>query len=153
MVKSEVPSPEEIALLEEEAARWVGTPWMDNSASPGVGVCCHRLVVAVYVGAGWLAAFDPPRATGGWARYANLSLMRTWLDSDEGRARFREVQIRQDGDLCLVKAGHVEHHLAIALPGNRYLHAPASGVEIVAGRPAFAAVLRGLWRPIRIGVA
>lgn len=143
--------PAEIAALEAEALRWVGTPWMDNSATIGVGVCCHRLVAHIYCSAGWTPDLDVPGGSGGWARYANVSLMRRWLDSELGRAWFLPVPAgtsAEPGDMCLFRCGHVEHHLAVILSANRFVHAPHSGVEIAEIVPAWDRFLRGIWRPI-----
>ena len=50
-----------IQRLEEAAAGWVGTPFVEHSAVRGVGVCCHMLAASIYFDAGWLPRFELDR--------------------------------------------------------------------------------------------
>jgi cell wall-associated NlpC family hydrolase len=126
-----------IARLEAEAAKWVGTPWCDNSAEIGRGVCCHMLMREIYVGAGWLTDLDAPNGSAQSARWSNESPILHWMMAD-GSKWFDLVNMLHDdllpGDTLLLKVGHTPHHMGLLLWNGRVCHVTTNqGVQIVSG--------------------
>lgn len=113
---------ERLAALDAEARRWVGTPWAANADSIGLGVSCHNLPRALYLGVGALDA-DFPRMEGSpdRTRHERVSVMAPWVDA---RPEFRNVFDRawQPGDLLGLRIYHCVDHLGVVLPGGRFLH-------------------------------
>lgn len=139
--------------LEAACLSWCGTPFCENSAVKGAGVCCHLAVGEAYREAGLLPPdLRLPLGPAGWSRTQGRSLMEAWLDEGEGRHWFvaREPGvIRQSGDLLGFRVGHCVHHLAIQLDGGRLFHAvDRVGASIAPNLPpAWAKRLARVWRP------
>lgn len=136
--------------LEAAAQSWVGTPFVDNSSHKGRGVCCHRLMQAVYHEAGWLPAVSVPEGNARLARFSNVSPMLEWMRG--AGAEFFEPVLRLDdlqhGDLCLFKTGHVANHMGLFLQDSRILHVTAKqGVLIVPAIEKWRALLANIFRP------
>jgi cell wall-associated NlpC family hydrolase len=117
--------PERLAALESAAAGWVGTPFAGMSAIKGKGVCCHRLVQEVYREAGAIPEISLPPGKPGWSRQHSTSPMVDWLDGDGAHfvTSLPEPFRLLPGDLVGCRIGRVVHHLAIVLPGGRFVHA------------------------------
>ena len=140
-----------IQRLEEAAAGWVGTPFVEHSAVRGVGVCCHKLAASIYFDAGWLPRFELPSAPPGWSRAQDRSLMEEWLDS-EGLRWFTPMTIeveREPGDLLGFRIGRCVHHLAIQLSGGRVATALEGVGAVILDAPPkpLAKRLARVWRP------
>jgi glyoxylase-like metal-dependent hydrolase (beta-lactamase superfamily II) len=137
----------ELDRLEAAAAAWVGTPWCDNSGTIGAGACCHRLLAAVYVAAGWLPEFDLPRGISGHARGNDRPVMLEWFRT-AGDRWFEEVQDVQTGDALLIHVGHAPHHLGLALRDGRVLHVSTrQGVRIIQSGGQWLRLLAHAFRP------
>lgn len=121
-------------LLEEEAQKWLGTPWAANSAARGErgGVSCHNLPRALYVALAALPA-DFPVLVGNptAALHTNADLFEPFLDH---RPEFRRLEAGEPplpGDLVGLRLGgrtgprehwHV-NHLGVHLAGTgRFVH-------------------------------
>lgn len=143
-----------IARLEAESFRWVGTPWCDNSAVLGQGVCCHLLIREVYRGAGWLPDLDVPAGSAAAAKWSNESPILDWFRGP-GSRWFAELPADADaimpGDTLLFTCGHVPHHLGLALVGERVLHVTSTrGVRIVPAVRAWRKILQHAFRPYEL---
>lgn len=140
-------SEQELDALEASAAAWVGTPWLDNSAAIGRGVCCHLLVARTYQVAGWLPDLTIPSGAAMHARGSDRPVMLDWFRGP-GLQWFDEVSSRQPGDTLLLRVGHVPHHLGLALRGERVLHVTyQQGVRIVESGGRWERLLAGVFRP------
>lgn len=58
-------TPERIAALDTVADSWIGTPFRENSAVPGLrgGVSCHFLAPNLHFATGAISRFDVPRGS------------------------------------------------------------------------------------------
>jgi cell wall-associated NlpC family hydrolase len=139
----------ELDRLEAAAAAWVGTPYADNSAVRGRGVCCHLLMREIYQDAGWLHGVQAPKGSAQMSRWANTSPMLDWFQGS-GSQWFAPVPVNevQPGDVLLVKCGHVAHHLALVLRDLRICHVTQSqGVRIVRGIGSWQRLVAYVFRP------
>ena len=152
-------TPEEVQRLEAAAAAWMGTPFCPDSAVRGSGVCCHRLMAAIYADAGWLTLTNIPSGEAAHARASNTSPMLDWLTGPgamlfERRDWSYPTRFDADrtaaGDLLLVRFGAIPHHLAMVLSGGNAIHVtPQAGVTLVRNflvRVPERRIL-GVWRP------
>jgi cell wall-associated NlpC family hydrolase len=104
----------------------------------------------VYVAAGWLpAGLEIPSGPTVWARAQERSLMEEWLDNTPFFARTEPAEAAP-GDLLGFRLGCCIHHLALMLPGRRYLHAvQGHGARIVEAIPrVWQRRLAAAWRVI-----
>lgn len=140
-----------VSAIEAAAASWAGTPFCENSAVKGAGVCCHLAVAEVYFEAHILPRIPVPLGPAGWSRTQGRSLMEEWLDRGEGMHWFIErfPREREPGDLLGFRVGHCVHHLAILLPHGRLFHAVDRAGACIAPNlpPAWAKRLVRVWRP------
>ena len=119
-------TPARLAALRAEAAKWIGTPWVPNSASPGVGVSCHHLPRSIYVACGALppgfpiVVGDPAEG-----RYAKISRMESFNDSRKEFKRLALDDLQHDiqpGDLLGIRIYHCIDHLGVALEEGLFIH-------------------------------
>ncbi|MBX3747344.1 MAG: hypothetical protein KF833_18700 [Verrucomicrobiae bacterium] len=147
------PTQTDLAALRSAAEAWLGTPFADNSAVRGAGVCCHLLPVAIYRDAGWLPYIAAvPHGPAGWAAAHGRGIMEPWLDHGPGARWFAPVPCAQPGDLLGFRVGRCVHHLAVMMPDGGICHAVAQlGVVIAPDIPVIwrRRMLR-IWRP-RLG--
>ena len=137
----------ELDALEASAQAWVGTPWADNSAAIGRGVCCHLLLARVYHAAGWLPALEMPTGSSMHARGNDRPIMLEWFRG-LGSEWFLEVDAHEPGDALLLHVGHVPHHLGLSLRGGRVLHVTCrQGVRIVESGGQWERLLANTFRP------
>lgn len=142
-------SEKELDALEASANKWIGTPWMDNSAALGRGVCCHLLLASVYFDAGWLPEMPMPQGAAMHARGNDSPIMLGWFRGP-GSTWFREVVTHEPGDALLLHVGHVPHHLGLALRDGRVLHVTHNqGVRIVDSNGRWEKLLANVFRPRR----
>jgi len=140
-------SEQELDVLEASAQAWVGTPWADNSATIGRGVCCHLLLARVYQSAGWLPFLEMPTGSAMHARGNDRPIMLEWFQG-QGAEWFSEVYAHEPGDALLLHVGHVPHHLGLALRGGRVLHVThRQGVRIVESGGQWERLLANVFRP------
>lgn len=122
----------DIARLEAAAESWLGTPFVPNSATKGKGACCHRLMGKIYAEAGWVPDLDLPGGQATAPRWSNASPILDWLRGD-GQRWVEEIPPAAiaPGDMVLIRTGHIPHHLAMILSGDRMVHVThGAGVEI-----------------------
>lgn len=119
-------SRQRMEALRHVAARWIGTPWMANSAVCGAqgGVSCHRLPQALYTEVGALPLDYPtPYGNPNENRYGTTSTIQSWL---EGRAEFRRLPVSvgqvRSGDLLGIRIHRCLDHLAVALDPWHFVH-------------------------------
>lgn len=120
-------TPEQLAALDAAARSWAGTPFCEGSAAKGAGVCCHRLVLEVLVEAGWLPRIEVPGGPVRWAMAQSRSLIGEWFDGP-GVQWFQPVPALdwsavEPGDVLGFRLGRALHHLVLALPAGRWIHA------------------------------
>jgi cell wall-associated NlpC family hydrolase len=145
--------PDRLAALQKEAARWEGTPFLPNSCSPGPkgGVCCHKLVGALYRAAGTLLV-ELPDAPAAHARFNATSIIEPWLD---GRNEFERipVPVAQEiipGDLLGFRLLRILHHIGVCIEPGVFLHTiehlgtVRSAIEDATWRRRLMAI----WRPV-----
>lgn len=117
------PTDHELDRLEAVARTWVGTPFEAGACRRGAGVCCHRLVHAIYLEAGWLpATVQVPDGAPRWCQAQDRSLMVEWVEASGWFVGVPIVE-RQAGDLLGFKIGLTVHHIGIQLRGGAIAHA------------------------------
>lgn len=157
-------SPERIERLLLTAELWKGTPWRASSCALGVGVSCHNLPRALYVGSG---AFDKSfpmiEATPQSATATNQ--METFLD---GRPEFMRLNPRDGALLPLLQPGDLLgmfipldnvgrrlrqkciNHLGVLLVKNWFVHTlmkKNTDTDLIHVTP-WSTILRAAWRPL-----
>ena len=140
-----------VGLLTGVAESWIGTPFRANSEDRGRqgGVCCHLLVWHVLVECG-LQIPRPPLGAASHARYSRESIMEPWLDASPCFIRLAHGAEILPGDVLGFRIGGSIHHLAIALPGGRILHA-LTGIGVVDtpfNDPTWSSRHAATWRPV-----
>lgn len=117
-----IPNPDALAKAAES---WEGTPFVPNSKVKGAGVSCHHLMGEIYRESGWIPDLPAlPNGDPAHARAGNTSPMLDWLRGP-GARWFHAVpppRLLDQGDLLVVRYGHVPHHLALMLPRGRVIH-------------------------------
>jgi cell wall-associated NlpC family hydrolase len=148
-------TPERLAALAAEAARWPGTPFVHFGAIPGRsgGASCHCLAHAVLTGAGFVIEDPLPRVRVTWARQHTGGLMLPWLRARGTLFEERPLEVGQiqPGDLLIANIGELsEHHCAVAVPGQQILHTlRREGAHLTAlGDPVVRAITVGIFRPV-----
>lgn len=141
-------TPVELDALETAALSWVGTPFCENSAAKGAGVCCHLLVAEILIEAGWLPRVSVPMGPVKWGQAQGRSLISEWF-SGPGTDWFRPVDLQeiQPGDVLGFRVGGCVHHVALVLP-DRFCFAKEQ-VHVSSELPTgWGRRLRMAWRPI-----
>lgn len=143
----------ELAQLTAVAESWRGTPFCERSAVKGAGVCCNRLVAEILFEAGWLPRIAVPNHDIRWARAQSRSVVAEWFDGPGAQffigSNIIDWDAVQAGDVLGFKIGRTLHHLVLALPHGRFVHAPEQGVVIPPEMPPiWARRAERLWRPI-----
>lgn len=141
-------TPERIEALSVSARSWIGTPFFRDSCSKGHGVCCSRLVAAIYRECGF-CDIEIPSGSVSHARFARESLVVPFVQSLD---QFYEVtpEVKLPGDLIGIQIGRVVHHLGIVTLGTHFVHAlDKVGVTISSTDDAtWASRIRYVWRPM-----
>jgi hypothetical protein len=145
--------PDRLRALQAEALRWTGTPFFPNSCSPGPkgGVCCHKLVGALYRAAGFLLV-DLPDAPAAHARFNGSSLIEGWLDNRTEFIRFAVADplTVMPGDLLGFRILRTLHHIGVCVWPGVFLHAieHLGTVQSALEDPTWGHRLLALWRPV-----
>lgn len=134
----------ELAALDAAARSWAGTPFCENSAVKGAGVCCHAAVLEVYFEAEWLPRFHYPFAP---IRSVTLATITTQLAISACFATAPEGIA--PGDMLILNLGRTCHFM-LALPDDRFFHAMEGvGAGIAPNLPPrWQRRLAGVWRPL-----
>jgi|GEM_PF-1578179 len=158
-------SAERIERLQLMAELWKGTPWNQSSSALGVGVSCHNLPRALYIGCGALAeSFPFITSTPQVATATNQ--MEQFLD---GRPEFLRLArlpelpflpVLRPGDLLglfipLDNLGRrirqrCINHLGVLLPGNWFVHTlltKNTDFDLIHVSP-WCQILMAAWRPL-----
>jgi cell wall-associated NlpC family hydrolase len=145
-------TPERIAALEIEAARWFGTPFFPNGDTPGPrgGVSCQKLCSEIYKRAGWKAIEVPevPMSHARFARGAANSLVMEFMDSCP---HFNLALLPVlPGDMLGFRLGSVIHHCGVALGEGMFIHAidHLGVVRALVADAIWSSRLAAVWRPI-----
>jgi cell wall-associated NlpC family hydrolase len=107
--------------LYTEAKRWLGTPWLPNSAEPGRGVSCHNLPRTILINLGALPQDFPP-IVGVPQRGETVSRMIAYVD---GCKEFKPVSLEEQlkpGDLLGIRIYKCVDHLGLYLGCNKFIH-------------------------------
>lgn len=141
--------------LVEEAKSWVGTPFMAHSRVKGAGVDCVNLAAALYLKTRFLDSFDPPPYALDGGVHNTRSQIIDWL---EEHPRFLAVWHKHGpglydplaGDALVFKNAQSEHHVAVMLAGNHFIHA-VNHRKVTIGAlsdPLYKHALSAVYRPI-----
>jgi cell wall-associated NlpC family hydrolase len=107
-----------------EAQRWLGTPWLPNSAEPGRGVSCHNLPRTILMNLGYLPQDFPP-IIGVPQRGEKVSRMIAYVD---GCKEFCPIDLSirgmqlEAGDLLGIRIYRCVDHLGLYLGAQRFVH-------------------------------
>ncbi len=140
-----------VAALLTEAAKWIGTPFFRNSATPGRngGVSCQMLANEIYRGVGF-CSLDVPDADMSHAMYRSESLIIPYM---EKRTDFAPLTLPTElmvGDLLGFKIKQAVHHLGILISPRDFVHVVMKhGCEYHSlFDPTYGAKLKAVWRPV-----
>ncbi len=116
------------AAIIAEAVTWLGTPWHHQARVKGAGVDCGQFLIACYVGAGLVPAFD----TGPYAR--------DWHQHQSGERFLSFVEQHLDptdtplpGDVVVWRYGQCYSHGAIVVDWPLVIHAHIRERAVVYG--------------------
>lgn len=128
----------DLARLEAACAAWEGTPYCENSAIKGVGICCNAAFAEAYFEADWLPRSRYPMPNIGKTPPSKaVEFLAPWFD---------RVATAQPGDLLLCRNGRTSHFL-ILLSGGRAFHAHARAVVAPNLPTMWAKRVHSVWRP------
>ncbi|MFG6413796.1 NlpC/P60 family protein [Roseateles sp. DC23W] len=124
------------ALLQEEARRWIGTPYHHQGCVRGAGVDCLMLLVAVFKAPGVLPAeFDPRPYAPQWHLHRSeetyLAGLDAWLHP------LPEGAPLQPGDVVVWRFGRTFSHAGLVVQQGdqlEVLHALAQAGEVTQDR-------------------
>lgn len=146
-------SPERVQALENEAERWLGTPFFPNSNTPGPrgGVSCQKLVSEIYRAVGFCDV-PVPEVPMAHARFSRESLMEGFM---AGRPEFGRLANPQwwdcaPGDLLGFRIYRTIHHMGILLRRVTFIHA-LDGIGTVVTSlvdATWSSRLAAVWRPL-----
>lgn len=140
------------AALESAATSWCGTPFCENSAKKGAGVCCHAAVAEVLFEAGIVPRFPypfapiksvaPDRVDDFFADSPHFALV---YSAGEAPAFIHP------GDVLIFRAGRTCHFM-LALSGGRFFHAMEKAGAGIAPNlpPKWRQRLIRVWRPVTL---
>jgi hypothetical protein len=144
-------TPERRAILEQEAWRWPGTPFVAHASVCQVGVDCVNLNAAVYIACGHLTAFNPPSYTLDGGRHQAGSQLIDWIESHPWW--FEKVEDKQPmpGDTLCFRQGRSSHHAALMVTEFEFMHA-MERYGVVKGKleGAYKLALTAVYRPIKL---
>lgn len=116
---------ESLMTLNYHAVRWVGTPFVPHGRVRQAGVDCVQLAAELYKECGLLKSFDAGKYAIDAGQHNTLSQVFDWLSKSPQFSRvFTELGDQpKPGDLLVMNVGRVEHHVAIQLCANTFIHA------------------------------
>ena len=154
------------AQLLAVARTWLRTPFHAHAGIKGAGVDCVHLCAAIYIEAGALEVFNPPKYALDGGAHAAQSLITDWVEQcgrfealfvqssvpprrDQG-SRFPALQ---PGDLLCFTLGRVEWHVGILITPQLFIHAQRDlGVaENYLAARAWSRRLTRAYRPLNLG--
>lgn len=106
------------ARVVAEARAWVGTPFHHAAALRGAGVDCARFLMAVYIGLGIVAPFDPGYYAPDWFLHQETDLFVGWV-----KEMCAPIERPGLGDVMLFRYGRFASHGAIYIGDDRVIHA------------------------------
>jgi hypothetical protein len=143
--------------LEHTVVRWLGTPFVPNSAEPGPrgGVSCQKLVAEIYFEVGFIGRLPIPDAAMSHARANRDSLVEEFMSTRPEFERLKHTMVCQveAGDLLGFRIGQTLHHMGVAI---RPASGPAQFVHAIEGLgvvksllsdPTWFGRLAAIWRP------
>jgi cell wall-associated NlpC family hydrolase len=119
-----------------------GAPFRLHGRDPATGLDCVGVVAAAFAACGRQPR-EPRgyglrnRAIGGWLALAE----------EAGLAEVEDG--RRPGDIALVRPGPGQHHLLVALAGDRFVHAHAGLRRVVVQPGPLPWPIERRWRPTR----
>ena len=140
-------------LLQHEAEKWRGTPFMPNACIKGAGVSCQKLVGALYIATGvWPADFNIPDGEMDWGHAHKESLIVGPMAAEVQAGRFVEVldSCAMPGDLIGFQLGGCIHHLGVVLASSGLFVHCLRGPGVLFSELRDATYLRRIekiWRP------
>ena len=144
-------TPEDIARLMAIAQSWVGTSYVADGASKGVGSSCSMLPYAILTEFGFLTAHPPGRNQ--MPKKEILPLMVADLASREGISfqRIAAVASIECGDVLVFDAGI--GHMVLALSKRTGIHSwqNVGAHMVVFDNKPFINRIVGIWRPVISG--
>lgn len=136
--------------LLHHAARWVGTPFVAHGSVCQAGVDCVHLCAAIYIETGVMKDFNPGKYSVDSGQHNSLSQVLSWLAKSDQFVAVNDMAAPLAGDLLVMNVGRVEHHVALMLPSNTFVHAlRGRGVVISSFNDSgFARRITAVYRPV-----
>jgi cell wall-associated NlpC family hydrolase len=147
-----------VAALERAASRWMGTPFLCNSNTPGPrgGVSCQKLVSEIYreCGACDIEVPEVPMSLATFSRGEELLVPFVRLFTIGERPKFQVIRTDEyevaPGDLLGFRMGKIVHHCGILIRGGQFVHAITRLGTTISNLadPTWGSRLAIAWRPI-----
>ena len=117
------------AAVVAEAMTWLGTPYQHRQRLRGVAVDCAGLPLEVYAAVGLIPRTDVGEYSAQWHLHRGEEVYLGWVQ----RLGPREITAGevQTGDFLVYRFGRTFSHGAIALDGQRVIHAVARARQVV----------------------
>jgi cell wall-associated NlpC family hydrolase len=144
-------TPERRMTLEQEAWRWVGTPFVPHASVCGSGVDCVNLNAAIYIRCGHLPFFSAPHYTLDGGRHQAGSQLIGWIESHPWWFEKVENKKPMPGDTLCFRQGRSSHHAALMVTEAKFIHAMERyGVVIGKMEGCYPLALSSVFRPIKL---
>ena len=145
-------TPERVSALQQEIVRWLGTPFVPNSAERGPrgGVSCQKLVAEIYFAIGFCHRLPIPDVPMAHARANRDSLVEKFMALRPEFERMPAFAKVLPGDLLGFRIGKTIHHLGVAIEKSQFVHA-VEGLGVVTSQlsdPTWFGRLAAIWRPL-----
>lgn len=149
-------TPEKISRLQSHAGLWLGTPFVPNAALCGAGVCCQKLVGALYRELGVVPAdFEVPSGPMDWSHANKRSLIAEFMERQPNFFSVSDFHVSgfDPGDMVGFKIGGCLHHCGIVVAADgKFIHClRGPGTIFSSLRDAtYFSRLEKIWRPLLI---
>ena len=101
----------------QEAATWIGTPWIHRAKIKGAGVDCAQFLIGAFCGAGVIEPFDTGDYPIDWMLHREEERFIGWIE------RYMEpTNSPQPADVAVWKYGRAFSHAAIVVEWPRIIH-------------------------------
>ena len=111
-------TPEQQAIVVEEAKTWLSTPYHHQAGIKGVGVDCAMILVRVYHAAGLIPEIDPRPYPHDWHIHRDAERYLGWVDQYA-----EKVDSPEPGDIAMFQFGRCVAHGEIVVEWPLIIHA------------------------------
>ena len=128
--------------LIKEVESWIGTPWIHNQASKGVGADCVQFLVNSFKNIGVLPEeYKTRKYDKDWAMHNARSILREELVKIA-----EQVQDIKEGDIVLFITGKTSGHIGIYCGNNKIIHSHIRHGVCEIKLDALQNIIDSIWR-------